>query len=138
MTEMEGFFGPVISTYTRADAIRDGVLVEVPTEVAREVGFLLPVALTRAVWRDCVEWTDDAEARRGVIGQDEEGRLWDVLFLARSAARRNPSGSLVSFTLRRVPQEGRGRLPRPVRLLLAAGPGDRGEQVLTVMFPGED
>jgi hypothetical protein len=39
----------LIYRYTRADALRDGVLIDV-SEVAREAGFKWPVALTAADW----------------------------------------------------------------------------------------
>ncbi len=65
----------LIHRYTRADAIRDGVLIDV-SAVAREAGIRYPVALTRAVWERCVA------VPPGVLCQDETGRLWDVLFSA--------------------------------------------------------
>ena len=42
-------FGPAISTYSRAQAIEDGILVDV-SDTAREAGFTIPVAATRTVW----------------------------------------------------------------------------------------
>jgi hypothetical protein len=39
----------LIHRYTRADAIRDGVLSDV-SETAKEAGIRWPVALTAAVW----------------------------------------------------------------------------------------
>jgi hypothetical protein len=72
----------LIHRYTRADAIRDGVLIDV-TETAREAGIRWPVALTSAVWGRCVT------VPAGVVCQDEAGRLWDVLFLLALAARRS-------------------------------------------------
>jgi hypothetical protein len=57
--------------YTRADAIRDCVLIDV-SPVAREVGLRYPVAFTRAVWERCIA------VPPGVLCQDESGRLWDV------------------------------------------------------------
>ena len=74
----------LISTYTRADAIRDGVLVDV-SETAREAGFRWPVAMTRGAYEDFVAWSA-ADSRRQTW-QDESGRLWDVLTMARLAAR---------------------------------------------------
>ncbi len=53
-TEM---FGEVIHSYTRKQATEDGFLVDV-TETAHEAGFSIPVALTRAIWEDCVEWDE--------------------------------------------------------------------------------
>jgi hypothetical protein len=61
--------------YSRADAIADGVLIDVST-VAREAGITYPVALTSAVWARCVT------VPPGVECQDEAGRLWDVLWRA--------------------------------------------------------
>jgi hypothetical protein len=76
-----GLFGDVISRYTREQAIEDGVLMDV-SEAAREAGFRIPVALTRAAWAEYVEVPE------GVIAQDEAGRLWDVLWMARDAIGR--------------------------------------------------
>jgi hypothetical protein len=65
----------LIHRYTRADAIRDGVLIDV-SAVAREAGIRYPVALTRAVWQRCIA------VPPGVLFQDEAGRLWDLLLKA--------------------------------------------------------
>lgn len=126
----------LISVYTRADALADGELIDVTT-TAREAGFRLPVALTRAVWADCVEWSD-ADSARKACPQDQAGRLWDVLWMASLAARRARECSRVRFALVRVPREGRGVRPRHVELEMHIGPGDDGAAVLTIMQPGED
>lgn len=127
----------VIHSYTRAQAVEDGMLVDV-AEVAREAGFRFPVAMTAAVWGDCVEWSDEDSKRQ--THQDEAGRLWDVLWMgmcaARSAASRNISQ--ISFSLYRVPRGGRGVRPRLTQLKLTVGPGDDGEPVITVLLPNED
>lgn len=135
----QGLFGEaeVIHSYTRAQAVDDGMLVDV-SEVAREAGFRFPVAMTAAAWGDCVEWSDEDSKRQTY--QDEAGRLWDVLWMgmcaARSAASRNISQA--SFSLYRVPRGGRGMQPRLTQLKLVVGPGDDGEPVITVMLPNED
>ena len=66
----------VIHRYSRADAIRDGTLIDV-SAVAQEAGLRYPVALTRAAWQRCVA------VPPGVLCQDEAGRLWDVVWLLR-------------------------------------------------------
>ena len=75
-------FAPAISTYTRAQAIEDGILVDV-SDTAREAGFRIPVAVTRTVWNRIIALPD---GYRGF--QDEAGRLWDVLWMARHYALR--------------------------------------------------
>jgi hypothetical protein len=74
-----------IYRYTRAQAIEDGVLIDV-SAVAREAGIAYPVALTSAAWGRCVT------VPPGVEGQDEAGRLWDVLWLLRLAIGRSDGG----------------------------------------------
>lgn len=123
----------VIYAYTRQQAIADGVLVDVSTAAA-EAGFRIPVCLTRTAWADAVEWTD-ADSKRQVY-QDESGRLWDLLYMARLAARRG--GSEIRYTFLRVPRGGRGVRPRLVTLKAICGPGDHGEPVITIMLPDED
>jgi len=129
-----------ISVYSRADALADGALVGVPEELAREVGFVWPVALTAAVWADCVAWTEDTEAGKSSgTGQDETGRLWDVLWMARWAVRKaGPDVSRTSFSVLRVPPTGPQVAPRAVTLSLQVEPGDEGEPVVTICEPGED
>ena len=140
---MREVFGEPISVYTRAQAIEDGQLIDVST-VAREAGIVWPVALTSAVWADCVEWTDTTEARKGYTGQSESGRLWDVLWMlslaVRGALRRGLDASQqpLYYSLLRTSAAGRGVMPRKATLKFMVGPGDQGEPVITVMLPSED
>lgn len=126
----------VIYSYSRADAIADGVLIDV-TEIAAEAGFKIPVAMTRAVWADCVEWNGEIEARKATM-QDESGRLWDVVWMAFIACRAPGSAQRRIFELHRVPREGRGNRPRRVALAVCIGPGDDHSPVITIMQPNED
>lgn len=128
-------FGEPIHVYTRAQALADGELVDVTT-MAAEAGFRAPVALTRAVWSDCVEWAD-ADTKRQTV-QNEAGRLWDVLWMCMQAARVSKGASTFFFKLLRVPRGGRGVRPRLTCLKATIGPGDAGEAVITIMMPTED
>ncbi len=121
----------VISAYTRAQAVADGCLVDV-SEKAREAGFKAPVALTAAVWGDCVAWDKEGES----CYQDESGRLWEVLSMASFVARSNKGAACLNYSLLRVPRG--GKCPERVTLVLHLGPGDQGEPVITIMQPGED
>lgn len=127
-------FGPVIFGYTRAQAISDGVLIDV-SAMAKQAGFTVPVAMTSAAWSDCVEWSERDSGLQ--IHQDESGRLWDVLWMAHLAARRTQGGT-VAFTLLRVPRGGKERMPRKATLHMHIGPGDLAEPVCTMMMLGED
>ena len=132
----ELFFGEVISTYTRAQAIADGVLIDAGS-MAREAGFKWPVALTSAVWADCVSWTEDDSKQQ--VHQDQSGRLWDVLYMASHAIRTSKdSGDRLLFQLYRVPRDGRSTEAVLVTLKLIIGPGNAGEPVITILLPNED
>lgn len=132
----EAFFGEIISTYTRAQAIEDGVLIDAGS-MASEAGFKWPVALTSAVWGDCVAWTDDDSEQQ--VHQDESGRLWDVLYMASHAIRTNKgSGDRLLFQLYRVARNGLSTEAELVTLKLIVGPGDAGEPVITILLPHED
>lgn len=132
MSELADLFGPPIHVYTRAQAIADDVLHDVTTDAA-EAGFRVPVALTAAAWGDVVEWNTDNRAH-----QDERGRLWDVLTMARFYAQRDRAADRVPFRVLRVPNTPQATRPRYADLVLHIGPGDHGEPVLTIMLPGED
>ena len=123
----------LIFSYTRAQAIEDGVLVDVSAQ-AKKAGFRIPVAVTAAVWADCVEWPESEPAI-----QNESGRLWDVVFMATVAARsaaRQGEGDRASFELEVVPRG--GDVPQLTELVLHIGPGDDRRPVATIMLPGED
>lgn len=127
MTEL---FGEVIYGYSRGQAIEDGELVDV-SDTAREAGFRFPVALTRAVWNAYVE------VPRGVRLQDEAGRLWDILSMARFAIQRSrTAGDRLVFGVH-VRNDNRDRTPPLRQLRLIVGPGDTAEPVMTIMLETE-
>ena len=129
-------FGPVLHAYTRAQAIEDGILVDV-SETAREAGFTIPVALTRTVWTRLVALP---EGYRGF--QDESGRLWDVLWIARYYALRASNSNRVRMCVlvRDIRKDLRdsNRPPRRHFPVVAIGAGDDGQPAITIMFPEDD
>lgn len=140
----------LIHSYTRAQAIEDGVLVDV-SDVAKEAGFKLPVAITHAAWARYVEVPAGLEMR----GQSVEGRLWDVLFMLHLEIQRE-SGNTTEIhyqLLVAMPDVGdwqanealpddRSGLTRSthrlVTLKAVCGPGDDPAPVVTIMLPNED
>ena len=118
----------LIFSYTRAQAITDGVLVDV-TETAKEAGFRVPVALTHAAWAECVAVPEDAE------GQDEAGRLWDVLWMCRLYSRQLMAGPVIQFRLSVMKEKDRLEV---VTLKAVCGPADDGSPCVTIMLPDED
>ena len=128
---MTGFWddADIISTYTRAQAIEDGALLDV-SALAREAGFRLPLAITAGVHALLSDIPQDS-------GEDYTGRLWDVLWMASLAAKRNGSKDAISFdVIIHTTDRPRGEEVRA--LWMKIGPGDTDDPVLTIMLSGED
>lgn len=92
------------------------------------------------MWHD-LQWNEEVEARKSdASGQSTEGRLHDVLALARMAANgaAQAGASIAEFDALIVPTSGTGIAARVKRFRLVVTGGDRGEPVLTLMYPGED
>ena len=121
----------VISTYTRAQGIADGILVDV-TDLARSAGFRVPVAVTAAAWADCVSWDESRDGQH----QSETGRVWGIMIMAHLSATQTVRMSRAPLAVMRVPR-GKER-PEKVNLEMVISGGDDGEPVITIGMPGED
>jgi hypothetical protein len=122
----------VVFSYSRAEAIADGVLVDFTKEplatLCRQAGFRLPIAMTDGAWASCIG------SEPFPSGQSVTGRVWDVLNVLRTAIRANRDTDRVNFKLR----VWNGVQFENVALWCQCGPGDTPEPVLTIMLEGED
>ena len=125
-------FDHVVYSYTRSQAVADGVQVEV-TKTAAEAGIKFPVFITRGVFDSFVA------VPPGVTGQDEAGRLWDIVWMLRFAILRARPG------VERIPvalyvRNSDTERPRLVKLIATCGPLDIDDPqpAITVMLPDED
>ncbi len=136
----------LISVYSRAEAIEDGVLVDCTQDpfddLNRNAGVKFDVALTRAAFERYVEVSEEFNG-----SQDIKGRYWDLIFIFALAARKRADCTELLFEFISIPN-GSGDWPnekpasssdqRLVQLKVVSGPGDRGEPCLTFMLPSED
>ncbi len=83
----------VISVYTRAQAIEDGVLVDV-SELAKEAGFRFPVAVTRRLFESVLEPNEQLKKEHG---QSYNGRAWDMFSILLWEIRKGKDGQRVDF-----------------------------------------
>ena len=145
--EQDQPFGPMIFSYTRKQAIEDGVLVDLTADgetklLCQEAGFKLPIAMTATAFHDTVLAGTTENADGEFIfpaGQSTKGRLWDVLMVLHysiRAANRRGDTDRVHFKVS-VDEHGDGK-HKTVCLWCQIGPGDSGEPVLTLMLEGED
>jgi len=134
----------IISSYTRAEAIADGFQVAIPPEITKEAGIIFPVFFTRGVYDKYVK------VPKGMKHQDEQGRLWDILFMFALQARKTDSEELNFQFCCQLPNAGDwtkyekvcegNRLLRDVTLRAVIGPLDLDDPnpAITIMFPDED
>jgi hypothetical protein len=110
--------------------MKDRVLIDV-SELAKEMGFRIPVAITNTAWNTYIVPNEDSLKH----GQSENGRLWDALHMLLFSIRRGKQSTNEILFEFFVEQDG-----KPILATLKAhiGPGDRGEPVLTIMMPNED
>ena len=127
----ENLFGPVVYAYTRSQAVADGLQIEV-TQTAKEAGIKYPVFLTRSVFERFVAVPE------GVTGQDEAGRLFDIIWMTRYAIQQNRRGGDRVPVLLSVRND--NRAAKPVQLIAACGPldVDDPQPAITVMLPEDD
>ena len=131
----------IISVYTRADALRDGVLVEVPLNLSIEAGIKIPVALTSEAW--C--FIDPGNLDE-LSGQSIIGRLWDLLqvFRVMASQARHTDRVLfnVAFLMPISSEKDQSKILREheevATLKAICGPGDDMKPVVTIMLPWED
>jgi hypothetical protein len=87
-----------IYAYTPEDAVEDQLQVHFNPATALEAGYAIPVLMMRAAFKDAVQWT------RPDGWQSINARLWDVLTMARGAAKAASSdGNTQLFRVARVP-----------------------------------
>jgi len=120
----------VIHRYTRAQAIADGVLVDV-TAQAKGCGFKLPVAMTSTLFADCESWADGADWGNGEPTAEQFVR-WLLCFACETIRASKETGT-DRLTLSLSHFAG-----HPTCALIHIGPGDEGEPVVTLMYPGEE
>ena len=127
----ESLFGEVIYSYSRSQAVADGVQVDV-SKVAAEAGIKFPMFLTRAVFENYVAVPE------GVTGQDEAGRCWDLVWMTRfGILRARPGVDRIPVALYVRNDNHRAKL---VKLIATCGALDIDDPqpTITLMMSDED
>lgn len=128
----------VITMYTRAQAIADGVLHDV-TDTAKKCGFRIPVAITDTIWRKYIDVDDKPELKE--LGQSTEARLRDVLIVLYFGIRSFPGASQsrrLTFATKFLMDAGKELAYETPQMTSDIGPGDEGEPVITILIPEYD
>jgi len=119
----ENPFGETIYSYSRAQAIEDGVLVDLSQADSIRQHWKYPFACTSTVWAIIEEALQQP-------GQDVSGICHDISTMAKLAVRGASDPELVRFSVIII--------GRTHALKLHIGPGDTAAPVLTLMLPYED
>ena len=119
----ENPFGETIYSYSRSQAIEDGVLVDLSQADSIRQHWKHPFACTSTVWAIIEEALQHP-------GQDVSGICHDISTMAKLAIRSTRETELIFFS---VIITGKKHA-----LKLHIGPGDTAAPVLTLMLPYED
>lgn len=138
--DLIALYGPPLSVYTRADAVSDGVFMDVTDhEVTRRYRLNYPLHLSRALADQYVTWDQEDTARQGF--QEEAGRLSDLLSSFTLARRlltpEQLRGRTMTFGSAAVPRDGVTRSERRVRVYSEITAGDGGGPLMTWWLDGE-
>jgi hypothetical protein len=120
----------LVYSYSQAQAIADGVLIDV-TAQAKETGFKLHTVVTDNLYHRYIVPSAGLEGE----GQSVAGRLHDTFGMLLAAASKQPNSARVETDVRFLMAPGR---QEKVRVIAVVGPGDEGEAVMTIMLPGDD
>lgn len=121
MDNLKDLFGEVVYAYTRAMALQDGTLIDVAklaTESPRLQAALKPFKVPMAATPAALVHVAEAYPQL-----DQSEALAEVLHLAAFMAAMCPN---------------RDRINPHGPLILAIGPGDEAEPVMTLMMPSDD
>jgi hypothetical protein len=136
----------VISTYTRAQAIADGTLIDLTDAQDRDgrrlSPFKWPVAITATAFDRTIsvggEWKPDADGKETLVlpgCQNFAGRVWDLFWMLLTAMRQ-ADGDTVRFAVSVLTDGIRKRETESLKAV--CGPGDDANPVITIMLPDED
>lgn len=81
----------IIHSYTTKQAIADGVLIKADSKLSTDAAINFPVYFTDTVWNRYVKISEKFKG-----SQDQNGRLWDILFMFAFKAKKC-SGSVLQF-----------------------------------------
>lgn len=126
----EDYFGEVISSYTRENAIEDGVLIDV-TPLAKRAGFKYHTAITSGV-HSVIDLGDALEE----IKETYTGRFGKVLYSLLCAIKNGQAKEDIIFF--NVNLTNRLGIIKNERFKSMVHAGDNHEPVMTILLPLED
>ena len=121
-------FGEIIYSYTREQALEDGVLIDV-TDIAKEVGIIHPTAITEGIL-EAITPDKRLETEPKTYEAILKSRIWDILWMMKMSIVQSKGGRKVNS---------RAFIAQKwVKYKAECGPGDNGEPIITIMLPHED
>jgi hypothetical protein len=124
-----------VSTYTRADAINDGVLIDI-TSTSKELGIKYPVAITQSL---------DVLIQDKPDCEDVAGRIKDIIHMLHCAIqglipskKKGEDTIFYDLIMNNSKTDFSHYNPKIITLKALVHGGDNREPVMTIMLPEED
>ncbi|MBF0480255.1 MAG: hypothetical protein HQK81_08320 [Desulfovibrionaceae bacterium] len=119
----------LIFSYSRKQALDDGVLVDI-TQEAKESGFKIPVAVSDNLFHEYINPPPGLEGE----GQSARGRLHDVLHMLKVAISSNKNEPMLFFDVLFLMRHGHHD---KVELFAEIGPDGAGKPCMTICLPSD-
>ena len=126
---------PIIHSYTRADAIRDGVLLDI-TEHAKHFGFKYPVAITATIVNRHINPSEDL-SEKGETSENRIGLVLSELYYAIKSMSNSDPQTRIHFNVEFL-MDAIDETYETIELIADCCPGDTMEPVITIMLPEDD
>jgi len=127
--DSDDLFGGEIFRYTRADAIRDGYLLDLKISASIRAGLRLPTVMTVGLWERLAGEALFSPDHPVVLDLCDGIAFAEADLTPPELVDQNEFGKLTVFEFRR------GQTKLKVKLVI--GPGDDGRPVATIMLPNE-
>ena len=119
----------IISSYSRADAIRDGVLIDI-TDIAKRFGFKYPVAITSNLYYTYIDPNGNMNSIREVDNTLIGDVLTTLYYSIKNSKENETNIVTVKMTIEISPNE-----TSEIEFWAHCGPGDDYRPVITIMLP---
>ena len=119
----------VIYSYSRADAVRDGVLIDI-TDIAKRFGFKYPVAITSNLYFTYINQNGGLNS----VNQIDNTRLIDLL-TAMYYSIKNCKDSKTNFVTVKITIKPSPNETSEIEVWAHCGPADDYRLVITIMLP---
>ena len=121
----------------RTKAIKDGFLIDI-TPSAKLIGIEYSVMVTKSVFTNCIKWTEDDNKKESRVYQNEDDRLWNILFALKWMLNKPDPAKVIFFDVYVLPDDGFSYVALPTKLKVVISADRSSNHFITIMLQSEE